>query len=293
MFKLIKGNKIQKGKASEQVDASEVINTSGQGDAGIDTELSIPQQWNMGDEERYVYAFHNTQSPKLHKNQISIYGMELLRPAEKKIKITGLIRSTVVEPIQFEDTMIILAGPDNEVLARKEFNLNKLGTLQPNTSRPWEFDFEEEDFLGDITQPIDDWSLAFEIKREHQLDLEESWAKSIAPETQTALEKIIADAPELKPGEVNFMGLSAKVQDDHGLSITLLIRNGTDKNVNLEKIPLGVKDAGGEEVARGSFTLKKFQVKANTSKPWTFVFPESMVSNKNPDLSRWQAYLIQ
>src|SRR5699024_10565403 len=99
MFKLIKGNKIQKVKTSEQVDASEIINTNGHGDAGIDTKLSIPEQWNMGDEERYVYAFHNTQSPKLHKNQISIHGMELLRPSENKIKITGLIRSSVVQPI--------------------------------------------------------------------------------------------------------------------------------------------------------------------------------------------------
>lgn len=293
MFKFIKGNKIQKENNSEKVDASEILNTSGEGKEGFDTTLSIPKHWNITDEERYVFAFHNTQSPQLKKNQISIYGMELLRQSQKSIKITALIRSTVVEPIQFEETSIILSGPNNEPLARKQFNLKKLGTLPPNSARPWEFDFEERDFLVDITESIDNWSLGFELKQKHQLDLEESWAKSVAPETKTALKKIVADAPKLKPGEVNFMGLSAKMRDDNQLTITLLIRNGTDKHVNLEKIPLAVKDASGEEIARGSFTMDNFQVKANTSKPWTFIFPERMVSNKNPDLSRWQTYLIQ
>lgn len=293
MFKFIKGNKMQKENDSEKVDATDILNTTGKGKKGYDTKLSIPNHWNMTDEERYVYAFHNTQSPQLKKNQISIYGMELLRPSQKSVKITALIRSTVVETIQFEETAIILSGPNNETLARKEFNLNELGPLPPNSARPWELDFSEKDFIGDITQPIDNWSLGFELKQKHQLDLEESWAKSVAPETKTALEKIVEDAPKLKPGEVNFMGLSAKLQDDNQLAITILIRNGTDKHVNLEKIPLAVKDANDEEIARGSFTLDKFQVKANTSKPWTFIFPESMVSNKEPDLSRWQAYLIQ
>lgn len=295
MFKFIKGNKIQKENETERVNASDVLNTAGKGNEDFDTKLSIPSQWNMTDEERYVYAFHNTQSPQLKKNQISIYGMELLRPAQKNIKITALIRSTVVEPIQFEETTIVLSGSNNEPLARKDFDLQNLGTLPPNSARPWEFDFSEKDFLNDIdmTQPIENWSLGFELKPKHQLDLEESWAKSVAPETRTALEKIVEDAPKLKPGEVNFMGLSAKMKDDNQLVITLLIRNGTDKHVNLEKIPLAVKDASGEEVARGSFTLDDFQVKANTSKPWTFIFPETMVSNKNPDLSRWQTYVIQ
>lgn len=293
MFKFLRGNKIQDENESEEKDASEILNTTGEGSDEIETTLSIPTDWNMTDEERYVYAFHNSQSPKLKKNQISIYGMELLRPSNNQIIITALIRSSVIKSIQFEDTTIILSGPDNEPIAKKTFNLNKLGSLPTNSARPWEFVFEKKDFLVNMDDPIDNWSIGFEIKPKHRLDLEESWAKAITPATKTALKKIVDEAPTLKPGEVNFMGVNANLKDNGELAVTILIRNGMDKTINLEKIPLGIKDATGEEVARGAFTLDKFQVKANTSKPWSFIFPESMVTQEKIDLSRWQAYLLQ
>ncbi|WP_455432180.1 SLAP domain-containing protein [Tigheibacillus jepli] len=89
------------------------------------------------------------------------------------------------------------------------------------------------------------------------------------------------------------MGIAAKVNDNQDLVVTMLIRNGADKNITLQQIPLGVKDATGEEIARGTFKLEDFTIKANTSKPWSFIFPQSMVKKEQLDLSRWQAYPIQ
>lgn len=258
----------------------------------IETELSIPDDWNISNEDRYVFAFHNSQSPKLKVNQISIYGMELDQ-TEQGYLATGLIRSTVQQPIQFQPTVILLLGPDQEVIARKEFDLEPLGVIPPNRARPWKFHFKQEDMLKTLDEPLKEWSLAFELKQEHQLDLEESWEKSIAEETKLKLQEIVANAKPLKPGEVNFMGLSAKLNDNGDLAVTILIRNGADKHITLEQIPLGVKDASQEEIARGGFKLDNFTVKANTSKPWTFIFPKSMIKKKDIDLSRWQVYPIQ
>lgn len=293
LFKFLKGNQIQTEDESENIDASKVLNLDGEGNEELETELSVPATWDMPDEERYVYAFHNSESPKLKVNQISIYGMELLNQSDDNITITALIRSTVTQPIQFEDTTIILSGPDHEPLARKEFDLSNLGALPPNSSRPWEFKFTKKDFLTDVSFPIEQWSLGFEIKQKHRLDLDKSWAQSIPDQTKDALEQLVDSAPSLKPGEVNFMGVEAKFKDNTDLVVTFLIRNGTDKHINLEKIPLGITDASGEEIARGSFSLDNFQVKANTSKPWSFIFPKSMVNNQNPDLSKWRGYVIQ
>lgn len=293
MLKFLRGNKIKADDQSEEKDASDILNTIGEGEEELETELSIPKSWNLTEEEQYVYAFHNTQSPKLKKNQISIYGMELLRESVSEIKITGLIRSTVEKSIQFEKATIILLNGNKEGIARKEFDLSKLGTLPTNSARPWEFVFQQDDFLRDVNEPINNWSLAFELKQPHRLDLAESWEKSIANETLEALERIVQDAPELKPDEVNFMGIQARKDDEGQLAVTLLIRNGSDKNINLEQIPLGVRDASNEEVARGSFKLDDFEVKANTSKPWTFIFPKSMVKKEDIDFSKWAAYVIQ
>lgn len=259
----------------------------------IETELYIPDGWDVSEEERYVYAFHNSQSPKLKPNQVSIYGMELLEAEDGGITITGLIRNSVSQPIEFAESPILLLGPGKQLVAKRKFDLSRLGIIPPFKAVPWKFEFSASDLKPNAEIPTADWLLAFEIQREHHLDLDKSWEESIAEETKSALERIVAEAPALKPGELNFMGLEANVKENGDLLVTFLIRNGTDKNVNIEQLPMGVKDASGEEVARGVFKLQDFTVKANTSKPWSFIFPASMVSKEDPDLSRWTLYALQ
>lgn len=262
-------------------------------DDGIETKLSVPDAWNLSQEERYVYAFHNSQSPKLKKNQISIYSMELSEQRNGSLLATGLVRNTVPKNIKFGKTMILLLGTNNEPIAKREFDLGRLGVLPPNTARPWKFVFAKEHMLKEVEILPNSWSLAFEVKRKHQLDLDESWEKSVDDETKKRLEKLVEQAQPLKPGEVNFMGIQAKQTEKGELAVTLLIRNGSEKNVNLQQIPLGVKDASGEEIACGGFKLDNFTVKANTSKPWTFIFPKSLIKRESIDLSKWQVYPLQ
>lgn len=287
-------SKSKKDKQNEAVSANDYLknNPTTESDEWLETELSVPEDWKMSNEDRYVYAFHNSQSPKLKVNQISIYGMELNKIGNG-YEAAGIIRNTVQQTIQFQPTVILLLGANQEVVAKKEFDLGELGTIPPNGARPWKFQFSKDDVLKEVEEPLKDWSLAFELKQEHQLDLEESWKKSIAEETKLKLQDIVTNATPLKPGEVNFMGLSAKHNENGDLAVTILIRNGADKNITLEQVPLGVKDASQEEVARGGFKLENFTVKANTSKPWTFIFPKTMITKENIDLSKWQVYPIQ
>lgn len=287
-------SKKSKQKETDTANASDYIEADSKttSEDGIETELSIPSEWKIANEERYVYAFHNNESPNLKINQISIYGMELFE-REGSFVATGLIRNSVPKEVKFGSTPVLLLGPDKQVIAKREFDLSKLGNIPTNSARPWKFVFAGKNILQDVDIPSSDWSLAFEIKKKHQLDLEESWEKSIADEAKANLEKIIANANPLKPGEMNFMGLEVKRNKNSDLVITILIRNGSSKNVTLQQVPLGVKDATGEEFAKGSFQLENFTVKANTSKPWTFIFPASVITKEGIDLTSWKVYPLQ
>ncbi|SFD86627.1 accessory Sec system S-layer assembly protein [Lentibacillus persicus] len=293
MFNFTKGKKKTEEKAAQAEDIlQENEDLEAADDTTLETVLSIPENWKLTEEERYVYAFHNTQSPNLQANQISIYGMELLK-TKKALDVTGLIRSTVTKSIKFGETAVLLLDGNREPVARRTFDLSKLESIPANSARPWTFKFLHDDIFGDIDNLGNDWSLAFELKKSHQLDLEKSWEKSIAEQTRASLEKIVKDAPALKPGEVNFMGIQAKKQENGDLAVTVLVRNGAEKNIQLEQIPLGLKDASGDEIARGSFKMDDFTVKANTSKPWTFIFPASMLTKNQINLTKWTTYPIQ
>lgn len=294
MFKFIKRNHSKDEALPVEEALAEAEQTeSKQDEHAIETTLSIPSDWDLTDEERYVYAFHNSQSPTLKVNQISIYSMELIENIDESIRITGLIRSTVTRPITFDKTKILLLDENEETIAQKEFDLSKLGQLPSNSARPWNFIYTKADFVKQVDELPEKWKLAFKLESKHRLDLEKSWEKALNEEAKKRLEKIVERAPTLKKDEVNFLGFNANYKDNGDLSVSVLIRNGSDKNITVQKVPLGVKDATNEEIARGSFTLDDLTVKANTSKPWTFIFPKSLVKKENPDLSRWVAYPIQ
>jgi accessory Sec system S-layer assembly protein len=280
--------------SSDELFAGDAI-SSVESDELVETELSIHPEWNIPEEQRYVFQFMNNDIPPLKPNQISLSGIELSKEDGGKVAVTAFVRNSLSKSIGFQKTSILLIGEDDRKYARKEFDLSDLGKLPPKSSRPWPFTFEEKDLLTPIDSiPTTGWTLAFDLSgapKKHELDLADSWEKSLAETDKKKLEKMVASMQPPKPGEVNFLGLQANVKNDD-LHVTMLIRNGSEKNLNLQQIPLVVEDATDSIVAKGGFNLEKFEVKANTSKPWTFIFPKSLLlkDSSDIDLSRWKAY---
>lgn len=255
----------------------------------IFTALSFHPSWNIPTEQRYVYQFLNNELQPLKPNQISLSGVELKHnEQETEYYATAFVRNSLNKGIRFEKTSLLILDETGDILARKEFNLSELGELPPRSSRPWIFTFKRQNLLVDKL-PVEGWKLAFELKKKHSLDLEDSWESSLADTDKEKLKKLIEQLAPPKPGEVNFMGLSAKIGEDEDLHVTLLIRNGSTKDIELHQIPLQVEDASGEIVARGGFKLSDLKVKANTSKPWTFIFPKELLLIEKPDFSSWKA----
>ncbi|MDV2886334.1 accessory Sec system S-layer assembly protein [Alkalihalophilus pseudofirmus] len=256
------------------------------------TELSFPPAWNVSKEDKYAFQFLNGECAPLKPNQISLSGIEIQRDEiDKKVTVKAFIRSSLDKPVKFEKTTLVLIGHDGTVLGRKEFDLSQIGELPPKSSRPWLFEFDAKDMLK-VDLPRFGWKLAFQLNKEekHELELDPSWDKSLDSQAKEKLVKMVEDLPSLQSDEVNFMGLQAKKKEDGSLHVTMLIRNGSKKNLNLEQLPLYVEDASGDVVAKGGFKLDSFIVRANTSKPWSFIFPKEMIVKEELDLSRWKAY---
>lgn len=288
--------KIAKDGDDHTVDSMELLGeqteTTGK---EVKTKLNFPPIVEIGQEERYYYQFLNNELPLLKENQISLSGIEIHADGGP-VTVKAFLRNSLPKGVQFQQPIpLLLMGPDGDKLARQEFDLTVLGELPPESSTPWVFEFDEKNvFEKEIPQT--DWKLAFEIKKPkgpHALDLEESWEKSLADTDKEKLEQLVKTIKPPKPGEVNFMGIQSRLDDAGALHVTLLIRNGSEKNVKLEQLPLNVEDASGELVAKGAFKMEALEVKANTSKPWTFIFPKELVLKEDVDLSKWKAYVPQ
>ncbi|MBU8881105.1 accessory Sec system S-layer assembly protein [Bacillus sp. FJAT-29790] len=286
-------DKMEKQGTDSSVDSKELLGEEeASSDREVKTALSFPPEAEIGQEERYYFQFLNNELPLLKENQISLSGIEL-KKEDGKLYVTAFVRNSLAKGIQFEKDMpLMLIGPNGETLARQHFDLSQLGELPAESSRPWPFIFEESNVFAEEI-PQTDWKLAFELKKEqlpHSLDLAESWEKSLADADKEKLAQLVQNITPPKAGEVNFMGIQAHHADDGTLHITMLIRNGGKKNLTLQQLPLIVEDAAGDLIAKGGFALDNFEVKANTSKPWTFIFPKELVLKEKPDLSKWKAF---
>ncbi|WP_102344815.1 accessory Sec system S-layer assembly protein [Bacillus sp. Marseille-P3661] len=278
------------------VSAKDLLNleSSGSEDEEVYTELSIHPEWNLPQEQMYVYRFLNNELAPLKPDEISLSGIEIEKK-EKELVCSAFVRTSLNQAIEIGTTTLLLVG-ENEVYGRKEFDFTEVGHLPARSSRPFQFVFQQQDLYKPISEiNTEVWGLAFQLhseNRNHTLDLAESWEKTLADEDKERLKSMVESMTPPKPGEVQFVGLQAKFNDSGKLQVSMLIQNGSQQNIRLEQLPLVVEDASGEVVAQGGFMLEDFSIKANTSKPWNFVFPPSLLTKEQSeiDLSAWRAF---
>lgn len=260
----------------------------------VDTPLSLAEDWDISQEQLYVFQFLSNDLEPLKQNQLSISGIDLEQDEQGNTVVKAFVRQTLDEAIELGEVELLLLDEKGELIASQRFDLSELGTLPARTARPWVFVFNKENVEVDEV-PEENWTIAFNVESmmPHRLDLDEAWEKALSQEQKDSLAKVIEGLPKLQPKEVNIIGFQITEQEDQSLAVSLFVRNGHTKRINIEQMPLEILDANQKVVAKGSFDLAPLSVKANTSKPWTFIFPKEMVDLQDADLSRWTAKIPQ
>lgn len=289
LFNLFK--KTEKTGSDSTIDSEEILEGSAQskGTDEVETTLSLHPEWALSQEQEYVFRFLANELEPLKPNQISLSGIDIdVEPANGSWLVKSFFRSSLEQSISVGSVELMLLDADGKTLASQEFDLKELGDIPGKSARPWVFVFTKENIFAE-EPPAENWKLAFNVQSmvPHKLELEQAWEDGLTAEQKEALEKVVENMPKLKPREVNFAGFQVKKQEDGSIAASIFIRNGHSKQINIEKLPLELVDATGEIVARGSFDLAPLSVKANTSKPWTFIYPKEMVQKEEPDFSRW------
>ena len=262
----------------------------------VKTKLSFHPDWNVPQEQQYVFNFLANDLQPLKPNQLSLAAINIEEDKNSGAwNVKAFFRSSLSQPIELGEIELLLLDKEGNRLASKTFNFKELGIIPPNSARPWVFEFDRSTLAVEEI-PEEGWTIAFNLisLRGHQLDLDDTWKKQLPKEQQEKLAEIIKDLPKLGKTEVNFTGLQIRLSDDNSLHASIFIRNGNDKAINLEQLPLEITDANGKLVAKGSFKMDPvLTVQPNSTKPWTFIFPAELVTAEGADLSRWTARVPQ
>ncbi|MGM7634592.1 accessory Sec system S-layer assembly protein [Bacillus sp. Hm123] len=281
-------SKLKNDGLESTVPSSELTNSDTQESTEeIETPLSLHPAATISKEQMYVLRFLNNELPLLKANQLSLSGIEWEEQPEG-LAVSAFVRNSVDKDLQLGETRLLLMNEQQQVKAKHLFNMKEIGSLPAQSSRPWTFIFPTETIASSIDLAKENWTLAFDLtSTKHELDLAPSWEEALPEAQKEQLRKVVAELGDPGKNELNFTGLQAKFADDGQFHVTLLMRNGYEKNLKIEQLPLQVLDHQKEVIAEGQFTFEDFEIKANTTKPWTVIFHKELVTKEQPDLTTW------
>ncbi|MCM3739490.1 SLAP domain-containing protein [Oceanobacillus luteolus] len=107
-----------------------------------------------------------------------------------------------------------------------------------------------------------------------QLVFQSAWDKQIAPNDREKIIKLFNSSKDDLHTEITFLPIKQAFNHEHALLVTVLIHNFTDIDFPIENLQLSYYETN-HPVAEHSFSFPGLTVTANTSMPWTFIFPHS------------------
>ncbi len=200
------------------------------------------------------------------------------------------IRNGLKKSINFENVPFLIVNTNNEVLVEKIFNLREVGDVPALGVRPWKIYFEKSEVnLGE--NDLKELKIVFDtrIKAEETVKIEfENLPEGIQGEARRRFEKFLENLPLLRRGEASISTYSVEKTTDGGISTTIIIRNGANKEVNVEQVPLTIIDANENAVAAGMFYLDNVTINASKAKVYNFSFSKEELTKEEIDLSSWK-----
>jgi len=207
-----------------------------------------------------------------------------------KYEASIFIRNGLQKPINFEDVSFLVVNKNNEVLGSKIFNLREVGDVPALGARPWKIYFEKSE-VNLEAQNIKELSIIFDtrIKAEETVKIEfENLPEGIQGEARRKFEKFLENLPLLRRGQVSMSTYSVEKTKDGGIATTIVIRNGANKEIKIEKVPLTIIDANERAVAAGVFYLDNVTINASKAKVYNFSFSKEELTEEEIDLSSWK-----
>lgn len=231
-------------------------------------------------------------SSSVNEGQVTIYDT-VVSPADGELLVGFFISNGLSQKVKFDNVPLVLIDPEKRVLARQLFDGESVGVIAGGSAKACVVRFDQDHvFDEDIPEEC---QICFDVpaKRSESIQIDyQTLPENITEDQQQELERVLAELPPMKPGEVNFSPLHAQITSQSELLTTLIIRNATDKLLNLEQMPLVVFDAHREELARGMFNINDLTIEPFKAILWTFNFG-SVLQNKDIDLSSWYINLVQ
>ncbi|RHB51626.1 SLAP domain-containing protein [Exiguobacterium sp. AM39-5BH] len=231
----------------------------------FDDEMGIPK------EDEYMFRYHAKRLPALLENQLSIELLHAERLGDS-LSLVALFRNTLPSSFEINELPVLLLNKDHVPLGRKVLSQVDLPNFEPWTSKPVYLDFFADELFADFeTEELMSMRLVFQMNPIDplQMILEDELA-SFSEAAWRQLRRTNVSTPPVGENEFNLMLVSVE-PGEMDVTATLLLRNGYDRELNVEQLPL--------ELVSGNETVAQALVRLNEPVQGKHAYPISVVFN--------------
>jgi SLAP domain-containing protein len=214
--------------------------------------------------------------PPVKMGHVNIHGIYAYDQGDK-IEVNAYIRNAVDKAVNVDEVNLKIINSKNEILASQMFNMRDMGSVAPYCARPWKIYFDKENvFVSEIS--LDDWQVVFgtdmEIEKTAKIELENFADNGFKKDYEEFLDKL----PPIKVGAVSIVLYEMKKRENGDLSVTVVIRNATDKKITMKRLPVTVGDKEIKlVVATGAFNIEKGQINPSKAQVHNLVFKKEEI----------------
>ena len=245
----------------------------------------------MSDFQKEFLREELAELPPIEDGQVSINGTYAFDMGDK-IEVSVYLRNGLSKQVNFDQVPLEITNKKGDVLAKQVVDMKNFGILPPFSARPYKVYFDKANLFVDAISN-DDFKVQFEasISAINTVEVEfEDMPEKIDHELKTSLTEFLKKLPLVKNGDVNIEVFKTLKCMDNSISIVFLIRNGYDKAIKLEKLPITVKNAQGELIASGVFDIENVSVNSHKAKIYDFTITEEYIVNKDFHIENCKVY---
>lgn len=196
----------------------------------------------------------NKENP-LKENQINLATTYFLNNGNE-LEVGFFIRNTMKSALSLEVINLAVQSSKGDIIATLQCNLKEIGTMPSCTGTPYSLKFTLNE--GAIYNKDEEYKITFVnfngLKgfRSVVTDIE-NMPLDITFEEEEEIRKFEKSLNTLKKDEINIAIFKLVKDDDGSINITLLVRNGYDNEIKLERLPITIMNYNNYPICKHVF----------------------------------------
>lgn len=206
--------------------------------------------------------------------------------AGDKLEASVFFRNGLNMKIDFSILPLKLVNNEGEIVASQVFNLSDVGEIPPLSVRPYKLYFDKINIIKPINdikslKVMFDKNLRVIDKAELQY---EDLPEDISIDEKRFFETYLNNLPIIEKGQVDLKCYDVRIKEEDKIKITIIIRNGFDKSINLEQLPITIYDNNKEVICSTVFKCEDLRVSSMKAKLCNFMVQCGDINLKAFDL---------